>query len=113
MADRDAWRPPRTCDDYWSEWKHCKGIQNLFHHYYTFGEAPSCAQWKTDYKDCREWEKNKSAHAKEKLKLFFLQTDTIVSTILPHIMIISQELWLEQRTATKEQIKEKDSINMF
>ncbi|KYO39503.1 UPF0545 protein C22orf39 homolog [Alligator mississippiensis] len=67
MADSGAWRPPRACNDYWSEWKHCKGIQNLFHHYYTFGEVPSCAQWKTDYKDCREWEKNKSAHAKESL----------------------------------------------
>ncbi|XP_019394606.1 PREDICTED: UPF0545 protein C22orf39 homolog isoform X2 [Crocodylus porosus] len=67
MADSDAWRPPRACDDYWSEWKHCKGIQNLVHHYYTFGEAPSCAQWKTDYKNCREWEKSKSTQAKESL----------------------------------------------
>ncbi|XP_032632923.1 synaptic plasticity regulator PANTS isoform X2 [Chelonoidis abingdonii] len=59
--------PPRTCEDYWSEWKHCKGIRNLFHNYYTYGEAPSCEQWKIDYGNCRKWEKSKSPDAKESL----------------------------------------------
>ncbi|CAM4568093.1 synaptic plasticity regulator PANTS isoform X1 [Lepidochelys kempii] len=67
MADGGAWRPPRTCEDYWSEWKHCKGIRNLFHNYYTYGEAPSCEQWKIDYGNCRKWEKSKSPDAKESL----------------------------------------------
>ncbi|XP_044848048.1 UPF0545 protein C22orf39 homolog [Mauremys mutica] len=57
MADRGMWRPPRTCEDYWSEWKHSKGIRNLFHNYYTYGEAPSCEQWKIDYGNCRKWGK--------------------------------------------------------
>ncbi|XP_003225168.1 synaptic plasticity regulator PANTS [Anolis carolinensis] len=67
MADQEAWRPPRACDDYWSEWKQCKSILNLFHHYYTYGETPSCAQWKRDYQNCRAWEKTKSTVAKDAL----------------------------------------------
>uniref|UniRef100_A0A8D0BSD3 Synaptic plasticity regulator PANTS n=1 Tax=Salvator merianae TaxID=96440 RepID=A0A8D0BSD3_SALMN len=59
--------PPRSCDDYWFEWKHCKSIRNLFHHYYVYGERPTCQQWKTDYKNCQEWEKSKSALAKDSL----------------------------------------------
>uniref|UniRef100_A0A8C4W6X6 Uncharacterized protein n=1 Tax=Gopherus evgoodei TaxID=1825980 RepID=A0A8C4W6X6_9SAUR len=57
MTDRGMWRPPQTCEDYWSEWKHSKGIRNLFHKYYTYGEAPFCEQWKIDYGNCRKWEK--------------------------------------------------------
>ncbi|XP_078522461.1 synaptic plasticity regulator PANTS [Lissotriton helveticus] len=67
MADREDWRPPRACDDYWSEWKNCKSLRNRFHYYYTFGEMPSCQQWKTDYTACREWEKKHSPAAKEAL----------------------------------------------
>ncbi|XP_067395982.1 synaptic plasticity regulator PANTS isoform X2 [Emydura macquarii macquarii] len=64
MANSDVWRPPRTCEDYWSEWKHCKGIRNFFHNYYTYGEVPSCEQWKIDYSNCRQWEKSKSLDSK-------------------------------------------------
>ncbi|XP_013925813.1 PREDICTED: UPF0545 protein C22orf39 homolog isoform X2 [Thamnophis sirtalis] len=60
-------RPPRACTDYWSEWKLCRSIRNLCHHYYTYGGMPSCAQWKKDYKNCKEWERTKSAVAKEQL----------------------------------------------
>ncbi|XP_044296614.1 UPF0545 protein C22orf39 homolog isoform X2 [Varanus komodoensis] len=67
MADRETWRPPRVCEDYWAEWKHCRSIQNVFHNYYTYGKAPSCAQWKRDYQDCREWEKTRNAAAKDSL----------------------------------------------
>lgn len=56
------------CDDYWSEWKHCRSLRNRFHQYYTYGEVPSCKQWKTDYKNCREWEKYKSGETKEALR---------------------------------------------
>ncbi|XP_041059209.1 UPF0545 protein C22orf39 homolog [Carcharodon carcharias] len=67
MADGVLWRPPRVCDDYWSEWKHCQSLGNLFHHYYTYGELPSCKQWKKDYNSCMEWEKLKSDEAKKAL----------------------------------------------
>ncbi|CAI5797359.1 Chromosome 22 open reading frame 39 [Podarcis lilfordi] len=67
MADSDTWRPPRACNDYWSEWKHCKSIPNLFHYYYTYGEAPSCKQWKRDYENCKAWEKTRSSEAKDSL----------------------------------------------
>ncbi|GCB74289.1 synaptic plasticity regulator PANTS [Scyliorhinus torazame] len=67
MADDGSWRPPRVCDDYRSEWKHCRSLGNLFHHYYTYGELPSCKQWKKDYKSCMEWEKLKSNEAKKAL----------------------------------------------
>ncbi|XP_072101554.1 synaptic plasticity regulator PANTS isoform X1 [Mobula birostris] len=60
-------KPPRMCDDYWSEWKHCRSVRNLFHHYYTYGEYPSCKQWKIDYNNCREWEKRKSEESKKAL----------------------------------------------
>ncbi|XP_060894584.1 UPF0545 protein C22orf39 homolog [Labrus mixtus] len=62
------WRSPRACDDYWSEFRHCKSLRNHFHHYYTHGTSPSCQQWKEDYKNCREWEKSRSAEAKEALQ---------------------------------------------
>ncbi|XP_074869004.1 synaptic plasticity regulator PANTS [Carettochelys insculpta] len=67
MADACVWRPPRRCEDYWSEWKHCKGIRNLFYNYYTYGKAPSCEQWKIDYSNCRKWEENKSPDVQESL----------------------------------------------
>ncbi|KAG2470716.1 UFD1 protein, partial [Polypterus senegalus] len=60
--------PPRPCDDYWSEFKHCRSFQHLFHSYYTFGSAPSCQQWKLDYYSCQEWEKHHSAQAKDALQ---------------------------------------------
>ncbi|XP_073323233.1 synaptic plasticity regulator PANTS isoform X2 [Pagrus major] len=62
------WRTPRVCDDYWSEFRHCKSFWNRFHHYYTFGAAPSCQQWKEDYNNCIEWEKYRSAAAKDALQ---------------------------------------------
>nr|XP_020661120.1 UPF0545 protein C22orf39 homolog [Pogona vitticeps] len=67
MTDQTGWRPPRACDDYWFEWKHCKSLRNRFYHYYIYGEAPSCSQWKKDYKNCQEWQKTKSAMAKDAL----------------------------------------------
>ncbi|KAK1156565.1 hypothetical protein AOXY_G25556 [Acipenser oxyrinchus oxyrinchus] len=63
-----AWRPPRACDDYWSEYKHCKSLLHRFHCYYTLGEAPSCQQWKADYHTCRDWEKHQTTEAKEALR---------------------------------------------
>lgn len=63
-----AWRPPRACEDYWSEFRHCKSLKNWFHHYYTYGTVPSCQQWKEDYHNCREWEKHRGTEAKEALR---------------------------------------------
>ncbi|KAG8455925.1 hypothetical protein GDO86_001933 [Hymenochirus boettgeri] len=68
MADKVCWRPPRDCDDYWYEWKHCKSLQNLFHNYYTYGKAPECQEWKRDYMTCRHWEKTGSESDKEALR---------------------------------------------
>ncbi|XP_012680962.2 UPF0545 protein C22orf39 homolog isoform X2 [Clupea harengus] len=69
MAGSGAlWRPPRTCEDYWSEFRHCKSLSNRFHHYYTFGTHPTCEQWKEDYGNCKEWEKSHSSQAKEALR---------------------------------------------
>ncbi|KAM9096088.1 UPF0545 protein C22orf39 homolog [Sarcophilus harrisii] len=67
MADIDdsLWRPPRSCEHYWAEWKHCRTIRNFLHHYYTYGETPSCDQWKRDYQNCQEWEENGSPEAKQ------------------------------------------------
>ncbi|KAG7329773.1 hypothetical protein KOW79_005995 [Hemibagrus wyckioides] len=62
------WRPPRACDVYWAEFKHCKSLRNRFHHYYAYGTSPVCLQWKDDYEACREWESNHSPHAKESLQ---------------------------------------------
>ncbi|XP_028313168.1 synaptic plasticity regulator PANTS [Gouania willdenowi] len=63
-----SWRPPRTCDDYWSEFKNCKSLRNRFHHYYAHGTSPSCQQWKDDYQNCSAWEKRKDTGAKEALQ---------------------------------------------
>ncbi|XP_041856191.1 UPF0545 protein C22orf39 homolog isoform X2 [Melanotaenia boesemani] len=62
-----AWRPPRVCEDYWSEFRHCKSFRNFFHHYYTYGTTPSCQQWKDDYHNCREWEEHRNKDTKVKL----------------------------------------------
>ncbi|KAM6965387.1 synaptic plasticity regulator PANTS [Aplochiton taeniatus] len=61
-------QPPRCCDDYWSEFRHCKSLWNRFHYYYAHGTSPSCQHWKQDYNTCREWEKTKSTDAKEALQ---------------------------------------------
>ncbi|XP_036954099.1 UPF0545 protein C22orf39 homolog isoform X3 [Acanthopagrus latus] len=66
--DRSGETTPRVCDDYWSEFRHCKSFWNRFHNYYAFGAAPSCQQWKEDYNNCIEWEKYRSAAAKEALQ---------------------------------------------
>lgn len=66
-------QPPRACEDYWSEFRHCKSLKNCFHHYYTYGTVPSCQQWKEDYHNCREWEKHRGTEAKvEQQEIKFL-----------------------------------------
>ncbi|KAM9393271.1 synaptic plasticity regulator PANTS [Pholidichthys leucotaenia] len=67
-SGRTLWRPPRACEDYWSEFKHCKSLRNRFHYYYVYGTMPSCQQWKEDYHNCREWEKHKTTETKEALQ---------------------------------------------
>ncbi|XP_041266116.1 UPF0545 protein C22orf39 homolog isoform X2 [Onychostruthus taczanowskii] len=62
-----SWRPPRSCEDYWGEWKHCRGLRHAFHHYYAHGELPDCGRWREDYEACRAWERDRSAAAQEAL----------------------------------------------
>ncbi|NXT01938.1 CV039 protein, partial [Jacana jacana] len=57
-------QPPRSCEDYWWEWKHCRGLRHAFHHYYAHGELPACGRWKEDYEACRAWERDRSPAAK-------------------------------------------------
>ncbi|XP_059193318.1 UPF0545 protein C22orf39 homolog [Centropristis striata] len=68
QSGQATWRPPRVCDAYWSEFKHCNSLRHSFHHYYTYGTSPSCQQWKEDYINCTEWEKHRGAAAKEALQ---------------------------------------------
>ncbi|NWS10027.1 CV039 protein, partial [Pachyramphus minor] len=56
-------QPPRPCEDYWGEWKHCRGLRHAFHHYYAHGELPSCGRWREDYEACRAWERHRAAAA--------------------------------------------------
>ncbi|KAM9526815.1 synaptic plasticity regulator PANTS [Guaruba guarouba] len=60
-------QPPRPCEDYWWEWKHCRGLRHAFHHYYAHGELPTCGRWREDYEACRAWEKGRAAAAQEAL----------------------------------------------
>ncbi|XP_059719173.1 UPF0545 protein C22orf39 homolog [Haemorhous mexicanus] len=62
-----SWRPPRSCEDYWGEWKHCRGLRHAFHHYYAHGELPECGRWREDYEACRAWERDRAAAAQEAL----------------------------------------------
>ncbi|XP_035999858.1 UPF0545 protein C22orf39 homolog [Fundulus heteroclitus] len=64
----EAWRPPRACDDYLSEFRHCGSFSNRFHHYYTYGTVRSCQQWEVDYRNCREWESHRLTKAKDALQ---------------------------------------------
>uniref|UniRef100_A0A8C4UQ24 Synaptic plasticity regulator PANTS n=1 Tax=Falco tinnunculus TaxID=100819 RepID=A0A8C4UQ24_FALTI len=56
-------KPPRPCEDYWWEWKHCRGLRHAFHHYYAHGELPACGRWRDDYEACRAWESGRAAAA--------------------------------------------------
>lgn len=56
-------QPPRLCEDYWWEWKHCRGLRHAFHHYYAHGELPACGRWRDDYEACRAWERGRAAAA--------------------------------------------------
>ncbi|NXC83973.1 CV039 protein, partial [Cercotrichas coryphoeus] len=56
-------QPPRSCEDYWGEWKHCRGLLHAFHHYYAHGELPDCGRWREDYEACRAWERDRAAAA--------------------------------------------------
>ncbi|NXR51338.1 CV039 protein, partial [Hippolais icterina] len=56
-------QPPRPCEDYWGEWKHCRGLRHAFHHYYAHGELPDCSRWREDYEACRAWERDRAAAA--------------------------------------------------
>ncbi|KAM7089605.1 synaptic plasticity regulator PANTS isoform 1-T1 [Ciconia maguari] len=67
MAGGEGWRPPRSCEDYWWEWKHCRGLRHAFHHYYAHGEMPACGRWRDDYEACRAWESGRAAAAQEAL----------------------------------------------
>ncbi|XP_050174600.1 UPF0545 protein C22orf39 homolog isoform X1 [Myiozetetes cayanensis] len=60
-------QPPRPCEDYWGEWKHCRGLRHAFHHYYAHGELPACGRWREDYEACRAWERHRAAAAQEAL----------------------------------------------
>ncbi|XP_017267789.1 UPF0545 protein C22orf39 homolog [Kryptolebias marmoratus] len=66
--EKPAWRPPRACEDYLSEFRLCRSVSNHFHHYYVYGSSPSCQQWKEDFNNCSEWEKHKHPEAKEALQ---------------------------------------------
>uniref|UniRef100_A0A8C3CHC8 Synaptic plasticity regulator PANTS n=1 Tax=Cairina moschata TaxID=8855 RepID=A0A8C3CHC8_CAIMO len=48
MAGGGGWRwrnrPPRSCEDYWWEWRHCRGLRHAFHHYYAHGARAAAAQ---------------------------------------------------------------------
>nr|XP_047919772.1 UPF0545 protein C22orf39 homolog isoform X1 [Anser cygnoides] len=63
MAGGESWRPPRPCEDYWWEWRHCRGLRHAFHHYYAHGQLPACARWRDDYTACRAWESGRAAAA--------------------------------------------------
>ncbi|XP_037536192.1 UPF0545 protein C22orf39 homolog [Nematolebias whitei] len=67
-GSKRTWRPPRPCEDYLSEFRHCVSFSNRFHHYYVYGTSPSCQQWKEDSYNCTKWEKHKHAEAKDALQ---------------------------------------------
>ncbi|XP_015733021.1 UPF0545 protein C22orf39 homolog [Coturnix japonica] len=67
MAGSDSWRPPRPCEDYWWEWKRCRGLRYAFHHYYAHGALPECGQWRDDYGACRAWERERTVTARDAL----------------------------------------------
>uniref|UniRef100_A0A4W5R5Y0 Synaptic plasticity regulator PANTS n=1 Tax=Hucho hucho TaxID=62062 RepID=A0A4W5R5Y0_9TELE len=100
MADSGAmWRPPRTCDDYWSEFRHCKSLWNRFHNYYAHGTSPSCGQWKEDYYSCREWEKNPGPETKVQ---FSTQSSLLLRGEMAKAML-EQQYCIYRETAIKVQ----------
>lgn len=48
---------------YKAEYDDCASIRARFNQYFIFGEMLDCNQWKTDYANCYEWQKNKSKKA--------------------------------------------------
>ncbi|XP_072761850.1 synaptic plasticity regulator PANTS [Anoplolepis gracilipes] len=62
----DRWMV-RPCMIYKAEYDDCSSIRARFNQYFIFGETLDCSQWKADYVNCYEWEKNKSEKAYEQL----------------------------------------------
>ncbi|XP_011708191.1 PREDICTED: UPF0545 protein C22orf39 homolog [Wasmannia auropunctata] len=57
----------RPCMIYKDEYDDCTGVKARFHQYFIHGETVDCSQWKTDYKNCYQWEKYKSEEAYNEL----------------------------------------------
>ncbi|CAK9796010.1 UPF0545 protein C22orf39 homolog [Anthophora quadrimaculata] len=57
----------RPCEIYKEEYSDCKSIKARFHQYFIFGKTIDCSQWKADYKNCKQWNNNKSKEAYDKL----------------------------------------------
>jgi len=62
----DAWML-RPCVIYKDEYDDCTSIRARFNQYFIFGQTLKCDQWKTDYHNCYQWQKNKSKEAYNKL----------------------------------------------
>lgn len=99
-------QPPRPCDDYWSEFRHCKSFLNRFHHYYTHGTFTSCQQWKEDYHNCKEWEKHRGTEAKVQFNCLssYLKLEFLIDNLILFMMFIFQEALLKsERNRVAEQ----------
>ncbi|XP_017757705.1 PREDICTED: UPF0545 protein C22orf39 homolog [Eufriesea mexicana] len=57
----------KPCAIYKDEFKDCSSIRARFHQYFIFGEILDCKQWKKDYINCCQWEKNKNKEAYNEL----------------------------------------------
>jgi hypothetical protein len=57
----------RPCVIYKDEYDDCTSIQARFNQYFIFGQTLKCDQWKTDYHNCYQWQKNNSKEAYNKL----------------------------------------------
>jgi len=57
----------RPCVIYKDEYDDCTSIRARFNQYFIFGQTLNCDQWKTDYHNCYQWQKNKSREAYDEL----------------------------------------------
>lgn len=58
-----SFRQVRPCMIYKDEYDDCTSVKARFHQYFIFGETLDCSQWKTDYRNCYQWQKHKSEEA--------------------------------------------------
>ncbi|CAH0390156.1 unnamed protein product [Bemisia tabaci] len=63
----------RPCDSYNREYTECASLKARFYQLFIHGETQDCLHWKSNYRDCSNFQDKKDPEAAKRLILFELQ----------------------------------------